>query len=219
MTQQLSEAEKAAAYQQFVKDDPYRHQLQYPAVLDALGDVAGKRILDIGCGEGTFARMLSERGASVFGYDEKKEVIALAQKAEDERPLGIQYQFATQHEFRGTASSFDAATSVMVLSYAKSGDDLRAFFRSAARHLVKNGLFVSAVPNPHFTAYDTLLVGRRWIKNADGTVTVKFYNNNGAKIFSATANKFSQEQYEICRERERLWHFKRRPVAENVRRD
>ena len=34
-----------------------------PATLDLLGDLTGKRVLDAGCGEGRFARMMAMRGA------------------------------------------------------------------------------------------------------------------------------------------------------------
>lgn len=38
-------------------------------LLAALGPVAGKRIIDIGCGEGVIARGLAAAGATVAGYD------------------------------------------------------------------------------------------------------------------------------------------------------
>ncbi len=41
----------------------------YAAVVDRLRPLAGKRVLDLGCGKGRFARALAERGASVVGLD------------------------------------------------------------------------------------------------------------------------------------------------------
>ncbi|WP_375425448.1 class I SAM-dependent methyltransferase [uncultured Friedmanniella sp.] len=38
-------------------------------MLSLIGDVAGQRILDAGCGAGHYARALVERGASVLGID------------------------------------------------------------------------------------------------------------------------------------------------------
>ncbi|MEL7238994.1 MAG: methyltransferase domain-containing protein, partial [Planctomycetota bacterium] len=38
-------------------------------MLRAAGDVTGKRVIDIACGEGRFSRMLAERGAKVLGVD------------------------------------------------------------------------------------------------------------------------------------------------------
>jgi SAM-dependent methyltransferase len=42
---------------------------------------AGKRLLDIGCGAGTLARSLSDRGAYVTGIDPNSEALALACEA------------------------------------------------------------------------------------------------------------------------------------------
>ena len=40
-------------------------------ILEYFGDLAGKRVLDVGCGKGRFARVLQERhaGASLVGLD------------------------------------------------------------------------------------------------------------------------------------------------------
>ncbi len=38
-------------------------------VLDALGDVRGLRVLDLGCGKGRFARHLQDAGAEVVALD------------------------------------------------------------------------------------------------------------------------------------------------------
>jgi len=52
------------------------HSAEYPFVL--LGDVRGKRILDIGCGDGTRSILLALRGAHVVGIDLSKQAIAAA---------------------------------------------------------------------------------------------------------------------------------------------
>jgi len=52
------------------------HSAEYPFVL--LGDVRGKRILDIGCGDGTRSILLALKGARVVGIDLSKQAIAAA---------------------------------------------------------------------------------------------------------------------------------------------
>ena len=47
-------------------------------MLDALGDVAGNCVLDIGCGEGRFSRVLAGLGARVTGVDLAKPLVARA---------------------------------------------------------------------------------------------------------------------------------------------
>lgn len=38
-------------------------------MLGVVGDVSGRLVIDLGCGEGRFCRMLAERGARTLGVD------------------------------------------------------------------------------------------------------------------------------------------------------
>ncbi|MET7991055.1 class I SAM-dependent methyltransferase [Amycolatopsis sp. NPDC005232] len=49
-----------------------------PAILDLAGDVAGRRILDAGCGSGPVLAALRDRGADVTGFDASVKMIELA---------------------------------------------------------------------------------------------------------------------------------------------
>ncbi|GHD04877.1 class I SAM-dependent methyltransferase [Zhihengliuella salsuginis] len=51
-----------------------------PAMLDLAGDVAGRRILDAGCGAGPLSEALRERGAEVAGFDASAAMIELARQ-------------------------------------------------------------------------------------------------------------------------------------------
>ena len=54
-------------------------------MLDALGDVSGKTVIDIGCGEGRFCRLLSELGAAVTGVDLTEALIEQARSVGSKR--------------------------------------------------------------------------------------------------------------------------------------
>src|SRR5580693_4257735 len=49
-----------------------------PATLALAGDVAGKRILDAGCGSGPLFAALRDRGALVSGFDKSAGMLKLA---------------------------------------------------------------------------------------------------------------------------------------------
>ena len=51
-----------------------------PAMLALAGDVAGRRILDAGCGAGPLSAALRDRGALVTGIDKSAGMLALARR-------------------------------------------------------------------------------------------------------------------------------------------
>jgi SAM-dependent methyltransferase len=51
-----------------------------PAILDLAGDVAGRRILDAGCGSGPLFAALRDRGAIVTGIDSSAKMLELARQ-------------------------------------------------------------------------------------------------------------------------------------------
>jgi SAM-dependent methyltransferase len=51
-----------------------------PAILNLAGDVAGRRILDAGCGSGPISAVLRDRGAIVTGFDSSAGMLELARR-------------------------------------------------------------------------------------------------------------------------------------------
>jgi len=51
-----------------------------PAMLALAGDVAGRRILDAGCGSGPLMAALRDRGAIVTGFDKSAGMLELARR-------------------------------------------------------------------------------------------------------------------------------------------
>ena len=60
------------------KDHAVRTDMLDSWMLNALGDVSGREVLDVGCGEGRFSRLLSELGAGVTGIDLTADFIEVA---------------------------------------------------------------------------------------------------------------------------------------------
>jgi SAM-dependent methyltransferase len=113
-------------------------------MLEACGSVAGLRVLDCGCGEGRFCRMLVERGAEyVLGLDLCAPMIAAAEELQSGhdayRVADVQDLGFLQDE------SFDLA-----LSYLNQCDlpDFAANTREVFRVLRRGGRFVVANLHP-----------------------------------------------------------------------
>jgi len=71
------------------RGDFWHRHLILPAVLAALGDVAGLAVFGIGCGNGGLSRLLARRGATVTGVDVAPPLVARAREREVPQPLGV----------------------------------------------------------------------------------------------------------------------------------
>ena len=186
---------KIPQYASYVARDPFRHGLQFPAIVDELGGL-NKRVLDVGTGDGLFPRLMAREGAIVVGYDRSAEKIAEAKAHNDAQDLQVTYVVATPQTFAAD-DKFDAATSVMVLPYASDFDDLRAFFRNTRGHLAVGGKFVSTVLNPFFSAFEKNLIVRRFKKLDGNLAQVEFLNEGTGEVeMNTIAHQYSREDYE-----------------------
>ena len=138
--------------------NPTRNGLLDPPMLDACGSVAGLKILDCGCGEGRFCRILVDRGAAyVLGVDLCAPMIEAARELQSGRDA---YRVAdVQNLDLIENESFDLA-----VSYLNHCDlpDFRANVREVFRVLRAGGRFVVANLHPMRSAAGP------WLKTPDG---------------------------------------------------
>src|SRR6185437_1066243 len=69
-----------AAYTAETEDSLINAYYERPAILDLAGAVAGRRILDAGCGSGPLFAALRDRGAVVTGFDSSATMLELARR-------------------------------------------------------------------------------------------------------------------------------------------
>jgi cyclopropane fatty-acyl-phospholipid synthase-like methyltransferase len=192
----MTDFDQVTNYTNFIKDDPIRRGLHFPAVEEALGDLNRKRILEIGCGDGLFSRLLAERGATVVGYDRAILKIAEAQARTDASGLDAAFVVATPHTFFHDGP-FDAAISIMVLQYATSPEELAVFFRSASRHLGPGGRFISVVINPLFSAFGQDFVIRRFTRLEGNAMRTEVLDRASGRVeMTLEAHQFTSEEFE-----------------------
>jgi SAM-dependent methyltransferase len=147
----------ADAWIRFVRGgDHNRTLLLDPVMLDFCGDVAGCSVLDVGCGEGRFCRMLAKRGANVTGVDPTAALLEAARAADP----GGNYVEGIAERLPFDDGSFD-----LVVSYVSLIDfaDLDRAIAEVARVARPSGSIVIANLNSFATAANA-----GWLKDAQG---------------------------------------------------
>lgn len=139
--------------------DPNRTILLDPVMLRLCGDVAGKRVLDLGCGEGRFSRMLAERGAQCAGIDVTREMCVTARERDGS---ANQYVMSAAARLPFADASFD-----LVVSYITLVDiaDYRSAIAECARVLRPGGAMVAANLGFPLSQPDGVF---GWVRGADG---------------------------------------------------
>ncbi|HVY68469.1 MAG TPA: class I SAM-dependent methyltransferase [Verrucomicrobiae bacterium] len=127
---------------------PWRAHVEAHTFFEVIGDLAGKHVLDLACGEGFYSRLLKAKGAaSVTGVDLSVGMIALAKEQEAACPLGIRYLTGDAKDLP-IPDRFDLVVAAYLLNYAATRAELGAMLRSISRALKPGGRFVTVNCNP-----------------------------------------------------------------------
>lgn len=130
------------------KEQPWRARVETYSFMKLIGELKGKTVLDVACGEGHFTRRLRRAGAArVVGSDISERMIALAREEEARAPLGIEYRVEDARAIV-PQQDFDLAVSAWLLVYARDRAELARMCRGLARRLRPGGRFVTVTTNP-----------------------------------------------------------------------
>jgi SAM-dependent methyltransferase len=136
----------------------YREHSEHYSMRQAVGDVTGLTVLDLGCGTGLYTRRFSQWGAArAVGIEVSEGMLATARAQQQAQPGNVKYlqRDAARPDPNGDPAldgQFDLVSSVYVLCYAASRDELVGFFTTARRSLSPAGRrFVATTLNPGYS--------------------------------------------------------------------
>lgn len=129
----------------------YHRYCQDPLIFRTLGNIRGKSLLDLACGEGSYTRRFrAECGADpVMGIDLSPASIEKAIALERRDPLGIEYRAADVMNLELEAQ-FDVVTAIHLLHYLESEDELTSALTKIFDLLHSGGHFITMIANPEF---------------------------------------------------------------------
>ncbi|MES2979808.1 MAG: bifunctional 2-polyprenyl-6-hydroxyphenol methylase/3-demethylubiquinol 3-O-methyltransferase UbiG [Pseudomonadota bacterium] len=131
---------------------------------DVAGGLAGKRVLDIGCGGGILADSMARKGAGVLGIDMAAKPLKVAQlHALEAHTEGVEYrEISAEALAEEAAGSFDVVTCMEMLEHVPDPASIVA----ACARLVKPGgsVFFSTI-NRNAKAFLFAIVGAEYVLN------------------------------------------------------
>ena len=138
----------AASYAIENDEGAYNAYYERPATISLLGDVSGRRVLEVGCGAGPLTAWLVDHGASVMATDISPEMAKLARRRIGDRATVLVADLGEPLSFAQDAS-FDLVVGSLVLHYLRDWTPVLSEFR---RVLTGDGVVVFSTHHPTMDA-------------------------------------------------------------------
>lgn len=135
--------------------------LRLDYVANNINGLAGKRVIDIGCGGGILSESMAKEGAIVTGLDMAQDALAVARQHAENQNISIDYQQDTVESFAEKhAGTFDVVTCMEMLEHVPDPASVIA----ACIKLVKpNGYLFFSTINRNLKAWFLLIAGAEYI--------------------------------------------------------
>jgi 2-polyprenyl-6-hydroxyphenyl methylase/3-demethylubiquinone-9 3-methyltransferase len=129
--------------------------------IDARGGLAGRRVLDVGCGGGILSEAMAHRGAVVTGIDLGEAPLEVARQHAEQSAVEVEYRCISVEDMaEAHAGEFDVVTCLEMLEHVP---DPASVVRACAQ-LVKPGgqVFFSTI-NRNPKAYALAVIGAEYV--------------------------------------------------------
>lgn len=123
----------------------FNEYLEVPCMVKAVGNIKGKKLLDVGCGAGIHIKKYLKNGADCWGIDLSQTMIGLAKK----NCPGVPFKAGSMTKLPYANSIFDVVTASLSVHYAKN---LVPVFKEISRVIKPGGMFYYSTESPMWTA-------------------------------------------------------------------
>lgn len=113
----------------------YNEFLEVPSMIKAVGDIKGKKLLDVGCGAGVHISHYLKKGAKCYGLDISKTLIDLAK----EKCPNVDFKIGSMTNLPYPDEFFDIVTCSLAIHYV---ENTKQVLREINRVLKKGGIFL-----------------------------------------------------------------------------
>ncbi|MBI1908839.1 MAG: class I SAM-dependent methyltransferase [Deltaproteobacteria bacterium] len=143
------------------KGDPYRRLVMLPTILGLLPSIRGKKVLDIGTGNGfLIPHLLRKKPRIVVGIDKSSELLSIAKTRLPQNVRLIQGDITKKFVLDETP--FDVAICNFVLNEI---ENLFVACKNIARQFHKNSTLIVGVLHPFYSLGQYLRAGNKTVKD------------------------------------------------------
>jgi len=144
-----------------------------------------KGILDVGCGMGAHASILSDRGYRVMGIDVSRVLVRKAEKNAEKRKTKAEFLVQDMRDIR-LNRKFDCAIMFGAFGYLTTHEDLVNTLSGLKQHLDEDGLFIFDFWNAdEISKLVRAFSKAHKIRCYTLAEVRKYLNNNGFRLLSA----------------------------------
>lgn len=197
----------------------FNELMEMPTTLKMIGDVKNKKVLDLGCGPGRYAKILSDKKAKVIGIDNSENLIEVAKK---EAPKA-EFIVGDVEKLPFSNNQFDVVISPLVIGHLK---DWNKVLKEVNRVLKKNGVFIFSITGPFSLAkekkriffkkirlvkdyFNERIIYNFWSSGKKKHKIAHYHKTYGTIIRYLVNNRFMILDYEDCKPLEEAKKYKK----------
>ncbi len=156
---------------------------------EELGDLEGKKVLEVGCGEGWLTLMLAKRGAQVWTFDISEEAVRKVKKLVERNGFGdrVEARPMAAEKLEYESGTFDLVVGNAILHHV----DLNAIVAEMNRVLVEGGKAFFMEPLGHNLFINVF----RWATPGLRSKDEKPFSFKDLEVFEQGFRTFRHEEY------------------------